>query len=124
MLKAPLTGSSWKGVPGTFVPFGTTVPSTIGPSNFVHSLNRRPSRPHPSVSRKTNRAVSNYAIISGVIWGEVWGAYGEVGGYGRAMDIACNILNLRVVLSSLRWWRGTRLQRRHGRELSKGRCAW
>jgi len=61
ILKAPLTGSSWKGVPGTFVPFGTTVPSTIGPSSFVHSLNRRPSRPQPSVSSKTNRAVSNCA---------------------------------------------------------------
>jgi len=71
MLKAPLTGSSWKGVPGTFVPLGTTVPSTMGPRSFVHSLNRRPSRPQPRVSRKTKRAVSNFTVVSGV-FPEAW----------------------------------------------------
>lgn len=60
MLKAPLTGSSWKGVPKTLVPLGTTVPGTMGPRSLVHSLKRRPSRPQPMVSRKTNRAVSNW----------------------------------------------------------------
>ena len=63
MLKAPLTGSSWKGVPGTLVPLGTTVPSTIGPRSLVHSLKRRPSRPQPRVSRKTHRAVSNCCLL-------------------------------------------------------------
>ena len=60
MLKAPLTGSSMNGVPGTRVPFGITVPSTIGPRSFVHSLNRSASRPQPMVSKKTYRAVSSY----------------------------------------------------------------
>ena len=37
MLNAACTGSSWNGVPGTFAPWGTTVPGTIGPSSFVHA---------------------------------------------------------------------------------------
>ena len=37
MLNAACTGSSWYGVPGTFAPFGTTVPGTIGPRSLVHA---------------------------------------------------------------------------------------
>lgn len=60
MLNAPRTGSSWYGVPGTFVPLGTIVPSTTGPSSFLHCGNSRAFRPHPNVSRNTHRAVSTY----------------------------------------------------------------
>ena len=40
-------------------PFGTTVPSTTGPKSCLQCSKRRPSNPHPMVSIKHNRAVSN-----------------------------------------------------------------
>ena len=37
-------------VPGTFAPFGTTVPGTIGPMSLVHAGYCSASNPQPSVS--------------------------------------------------------------------------
>jgi hypothetical protein len=80
----------------------------------VHSLNRRPSRPQPRVSRKTNRAVSNYPVNergqaeeSGVTYSEFRGNWGVV-------DVARNVLNLGIVVPCLQWRRSAGLQRRHG----------
>lgn len=80
----------------------------------MHSLNRRPSRPQPRVSRKTNRAVSNYPVNergqaeeSGVTYSEFRGNWGVV-------DVARNVLNLGIVVPCLQWRRSAGLQRRHG----------
>ena len=52
MSKAAFTGSSWKGVPGTLAPLGTTVPGTIGPSSLVQAGYSSASKPQPSVSMR------------------------------------------------------------------------
>ena len=55
---AALIGSSLSLVPGTRAPYGTIVPSTSGPSSFVHSGKLSANSPQPSVSIKQLRAVS------------------------------------------------------------------
>jgi hypothetical protein len=47
-------------------------------------------------------------------------AHREFRGNGGVVDVAGDILNLRIVFSSLRGRRSARLQRRHGRELFGG----
>jgi hypothetical protein len=44
-------------VPGTFAPFGTTVPCTMGPISLVHAGYDSASKPQPSVSIRHSRAV-------------------------------------------------------------------
>ena len=48
------------------IPFGTMVPGTTGPMRREHASKRKPSRPHPIVSIKQSRAVSNASSES--IW--------------------------------------------------------
>ena len=55
---APFTGSNKLEVPGTLTPYGTSVPSTTGPSNFVQAGKLNASKPHPKVSIKQLFAVS------------------------------------------------------------------
>ncbi len=50
MSNAAFTGSIWNCVPGTFAPFGTTVPWTTGPSILVQAGYSSASKPQPSVS--------------------------------------------------------------------------
>jgi hypothetical protein len=57
-LNAAWMGSSWKDVPGTFAPLGTTVPGTTGPRSFVHAGYSSASKPQPRVSMRQYRAVS------------------------------------------------------------------
>lgn len=116
MLNAALTGSSWNGVPGTLGPLGTMVPSTIGPRSLVHSLNLRPSRPHPRVSRKTNRAVSNCDfVLAGRILENCRDGvtYSEIRVNRGVVDVRSNILDLWVVLSCDRRRGSTRLKFGH-----------
>lgn len=116
MLNAALTGSSWNGVPGTLGPLGTMVPSTIGPRSLVHSLNLRPSRPHPRVSRKTKRAVSNCRfLLAGRIFRlcQDGVTYSEIRVNRGVVDERSDVLDLWVVLSCDRRWGGTRLKFRH-----------
>jgi hypothetical protein len=54
-------------VPGTFAPFGTIVPGTIGPRSFVQAGNDSASRPQPSVSIRQLRAVS-YASALAILY--------------------------------------------------------
>ena len=57
MLNAACTGSSWNCVPGTFAPFGTTVPGTIGPEQLgargiLERLEAAAQRIHQAVARR------------------------------------------------------------------------
>ena len=59
-------GSSWKLVPGTLVPLGTTVPSTTGAMSLVHwGETRRPSSPHPIVSARGGASASLGQLFAG-----------------------------------------------------------